>query len=99
MADAFPEYNPLHIFNKYIYMVSDSSKHHVYIFRFNEGKGALVGLSESTDYFKGVVKPLIFLDDYNWSEDSKKAAYAFDSMDKVVARLNSLSGDTEVSNG
>lgn len=92
MSETFPEYHPLHIFNDYIYKVSDSSRHHVYIFRFNEGKGAIVGINMSQDYFKGVVRPIIFTDDYNWYEDSSKAAVAVDSMEKVKSRLIALSG-------
>ena len=92
MAEPFPEYHPLYKFNPYLYMVSDSPNHHVYIFRFNEERGAIVGVSESTDYFKGVVKSIIFTDDYNWYENDKLGTYSFMSMDKVVSHLTRLSG-------
>lgn len=92
MAKTFPDYHPLHIYNDYIYTVSDSSKHHVYIFRFTKEKGAIVGVNETTEYFKGVVKPIIFTDDYNWDENSKLGSYSFDSMDKVLSYLSTLSG-------
>ena len=92
MAEPFPAYHPLHIFNQFIYMVSDSPRHHVYIFRFNEERGAIVGISESNDYFKGVVKPIIFTDDYNWYENDKLGSYSFKSMDKLVDHLIHYSG-------
>lgn len=92
MAETFPEYHPLHIFNKFIYMVSDSPHHHVYIFRWDKEKGAIVGVSESAEYFKGVIKPIIFTDDYNWVENDALGAYSFKTMEKVVEHLIHLSG-------
>jgi len=92
MAEPFPEYHPLYKFNPYLYMVSDSPSHHVYIFRFDEERGAIVGVSESTDYFKGVVKSIIFTDDYNWYENDKLGTYSFNTMEKVANYLTRLSG-------
>lgn len=99
MEAPFPEYHPLHIFNPYVYMVSDSPRHHVYIFRWDKERGAIVGLSESVDYFKGVVKPIIFTDDYNWHENSNFGSYSFPTIEKVRDHLVRLSGVKGDSNG
>lgn len=80
----FPEFHPLHIFNDFVYMDAGSPRYPVYIFRWDKENGTILGLAEAPGYFKATVKPIIFTDDYNWTENDKKPSYAFDNIDKVV---------------
>lgn len=91
--ETFPEYHPLYLFNDYVYMVSGhAGANHpiVYIFRWNDTDGVVVSINEARDYFKGVVRPIIFTDEYNWREADNKGSYAIDNMDGLVNRLISM---------
>lgn len=88
MTGTFPEFHPLHKFNDFVYLDGGSPAYPVYIFKWNDRDGTIVSILSNSEYFKAVVKPIIFQTELDWSEDPKQNAYIHRTMNSLVEYLD-----------